>query len=832
MDLSREEKEHALELLKEKEERNRYNYIKTIFPDQGELLEGCLKDTSRSNYPKHIDFIKSGSTHTERAFIAGNRCLPINQLVRMADGTQKVIQEVKTGDKVLAFDIKTKNLVEALVIDTYKGKDNCFSYDTRIGKINCTEDHEFLVRSKRGVIKRKKIKDCNSGDKLLIPTKWDKPSTVKYLSKDVCFLIGILVGDGYLSARDDQFKLTNNSLELINKVKDIYEKELKGRGRISKREEDNFYDLFFPKTMIGRGKSPLYNLLEPLGLIGTHSHTKFIPKDILDSSEECIRQFLHGLFAADAHSRKGRVTYYTSSKELAEDVKIACLRLGITTTCSVKQHNNPKHRDSYQVEIVGNRNLNKLGNIPTKPIKLWSGERESNEDRGYSIMGVTPLGYQDVFCITVDHPDHLFISDGFISANCGKSLTGLYELVTHCIGVYPDWWPGKRFNRPVQCWLVGDRGDVIRDGMQRLLMGRDGRGTGLIPKDCLIRETALQGTPNGIGMYYIKHIPTGRESVIVVKTYQAGKDAFESAEVDVAMLDEECPMPIYTEVQMRVLTTGGTVYLTFTPDNGLTDTVIHFLDKPKLGDPEKFVVCVGWSDVPHLSEERKTQLLATIPPHMRDVKTKGIPYLGSGAIYPIPEDDIKCEPFKIPHYWPRAYAVDPSWNRTAVVWGAYNEREDIWYVYSVYVRGQTELPIHVDAVKSRGDWIKGVIDPYALGGGRGKDGEAFFEAYLKAGLDLMIANNAVEAGIQEVYQRLSTGKIKIFSNLSDWFQEYRIYRRDDKGRIVKKNDDLMDATRYLVMSGEDVMDVAPQEEDEDSTPVRRYNSGANPVTGY
>ena len=39
--------------------------------------------------------------------------------------------------------------------------------------------------------------------------------------------------------------------------------------------------------------------------------------------------------------------------------------------------------------------------------------------------------------------------------------------------------------------------------------------------------------------------------------------------------------------------------------------------------------------------------------------------------------------------------------------------------------------------------------------------------------------------------------------------EFRLYRRDEKGRIVKERDHLMDATRYLEMTGISLMRCAP-----------------------
>ena len=430
-----------------------------------------------------------------------------------------------------------------------------------------------------------------------------------------------------------------------------------------------------------------------------------------------------------------------------------------------------------------------------------------------------------------------FTERAFIAGNqTGKTTTGLIELYYHCSGEYPDWWEGKRFNRPVVCWLCGDRGEIIRDGMQQDLLGRTEMGTGIIPLDKLAKDPeSMPGVPGGKGQYYIKH-KSGGISKIIIKTYQAGKNAFESAKVDVIMLDEECPMDIYVECQIRTITTGGTVYLTFTPDSGLTDTVLHFLDKVKPGEQARFVTMVGWDDVPHLSEERKKQLLATIPPHLRAVKTKGVPYLGAGAIYPIDETEFVIKPFKIPDYWPKAYGFDPSWNRTAAVWGAYEESTDTWYIYKDYLRGQSEPPIHVSAINSQGSWMQGVVDPHGSAGGKGVVKESFLEAYENLGLTLMLANpsgpGSVDLGINEVWTRLSTSRLKVFNTCQDWLFEFRIYRRNDKGQIVKDKDDLMDATRYLVLNGGYVMSVVKEEWEWDQKNNFIDYSTRSSITGY
>jgi hypothetical protein len=92
-------------------------------------------------------------------------------------------------------------------------------------------------------------------------------------------------------------------------------------------------------------------------------------------------------------------------------------------------------------------------------------------------------------------------------------------------------------------------------------------------------------------------------------------------------------------------------------------------------------------------------------------------------------------------------------------------------------------------------------------------------------VNLTLPDKAVETGIQDVYDRLSAGKLKVFASCSAWSEEFWLYRRDDRGRVVKKHDRLMDCTRYLVRSGLQRMKAEPQPgEAEDAMSLRR--SGA------
>lgn len=242
----------------------------------------------------------------------------------------------------------------------------------------------------------------------------------------------------------------------------------------------------------------------------------------------------------------------------------------------------------------------------------------------------------------------------------------------------------------------------------------------------------------------------------------------------------------------------------------------------------KWCIGITWDDVPHLSPETKKELWDSIPPHQRDARTKGLPALGSGVIYPVAEEAYLVEPFVLPEHWPRAFALDVGWNRTAAIWGSWDRDSDTVYLTDEHYLGEAPPQVHADAIRARGDWIPGVADPAARGRSQ-IDGRALLDEYLDLGLSLVPANNEVEGGIFAVYRRLASGRLKVFSTLRNWRSEARLYRRDEKGKVVKERDHLMDATRYLIMSGMARAIVKPTYRMDDDLWSDR---GRNARTGY
>src|SRR6185369_17266220 len=107
------------------------------------------------------------------------------------------------------------------------------------------------------------------------------------------------------------------------------------------------------------------------------------------------------------------------------------------------------------------------------------------------------------------------------------------ELAMHLTGRYPEWWTGRRWDRPVIWWASGVTGESTRDNPQRLLMGRpDGFGTGAIPKSCIVGQTrATHVVTYLLDTVTVKHVSGGNSS-LAFKFYEKGREKWQGETLD------------------------------------------------------------------------------------------------------------------------------------------------------------------------------------------------------------------------------------------------------------------------------------------------------------
>lgn len=392
----------------------------------------------------------------------------------------------------------------------------------------------------------------------------------------------------------------------------------------------------------------------------------------------------------------------------------------------------------------------------------------------------------------------------FRAANRVGKTTGMgAELVYHLTGIYPAQWRGKRFDSSSTWWVCGKSSETVRQILQPLLLGEVGQfGTGLVPAELLHTEslTDAKKSSTGISSFRVKHV-SGAFSQVEFKSYDQGRQAFEGTERSI-WCDEEPPEDVYGECLLRTMTGDNIFAMTFTPLKGASAVVLNFSKDGVFEDGDigngKHVTTATWDDVPHLDEQAKAELLASIPPHQRDARSKGVPSLGAGIIYPVPESEYVIDPQPIPPHWKRCFGMDVG-SKTAAVWLAINpDTSEIW-TYQEYYKEREEPSIHRTGIQAKGAWIPGAIDPASRGRSQ-VDGQQLMQMYLDLGLNLVPAINAVETGLYTVWELLSTGRLKVFNTCTFLLKELRGYSRDEKGNVIKKNDHLADSWRYAVMT--------------------------------
>jgi len=395
----------------------------------------------------------------------------------------------------------------------------------------------------------------------------------------------------------------------------------------------------------------------------------------------------------------------------------------------------------------------------------------------------------------------------FMAGNqLGKTLAGAAEGAMHLTGAYPDDWDGHRFTKPIVMLAGSESYELTRDGVQRLMVGppmsEEEWGTGFIPQSSIVDTTRRSGVSGALDTVTVKH-SSGGTSTLLFKAYEQGRGKWQANTVDYVWFDEEPPEDVYFEGITRTNATRGLIAVTFTPLKGMSEVVRRFVMETH---PDRAVTTMTIDDAEHYSPEERAKIIASYPPHEREARTKGVPVLGSGRIFPVAEEDISIEAFRLPEFWPRIGAMDFGWDHPfAAVELVFDPEGDVVYVTKTY-RARQETPIlHAKSLIAWGDWL-----PWAWphdGLQHSKDsGEPLAKQYKGNGLKMLGSHasfadgsTGVEAGLFDILERMETGRFKVFSHLSDWFEEFRLYHRKD-GKVVKEHDDLMAATRYAVMS--------------------------------
>lgn len=342
--------------------------------------------------------------------LAGDGPQPLYSKVLTPNGW-KTMEELKIGDEICG----TNNTIQKVLEIHPKGIKDVYKLTTSDGReVECCENHLWKIVMSHG-------QECVSTTKQLLENgvikyKKNNLKRYRYYIPNTCvefydnsdklpidpYLLGALLGDGSLP------KAKGSCVEISIGLKEEYILD-----RIKLPEGCSFSKTIYPNKnyiaarIIGtNNKKPIIKeILSKLGLLGTYSDTKFIPKQYLYSTVENRKKLLDGLIDTDGYiNERGLFGFNTVSEQLNLDFIELCRSLGIQTCC-------------YQEKRKPNS-----GSYSNKPI--YRIIQLKGYKYGLKIKKIEKTDKQtEMQCIKVSNEDHLYITDDYVTTHNTTTAT-------------------------------------------------------------------------------------------------------------------------------------------------------------------------------------------------------------------------------------------------------------------------------------------------------------------------------------------------------------------------------------------------------------------------
>lgn len=270
------------------------------------------------------------------------QCMTGDTQVLMGDKTWKPLSEIEKGDLVETWNdgqFETKTVLNSGIT----GNDPIYTIKTGNHTVRCNNRHPFLVwrpdelslQPSARTTEWVKAEDLVVGDKLVVAYSWKGDGKEKRLSKDDAWLLGFMLGDGWVVKRHRRRKAEYATCVAKGIHKTLNEKVI----RLFKSK----WGVDITLTNAGyyrTDKHRVGNWLARNGLKpGVGAKDKRIPSYIYRSRPAIREAFLSGFVAADGMLRSsGRVEIGLANRELVADVKRLAMSLGYKVSNISEDH--------------------------------------------------------------------------------------------------------------------------------------------------------------------------------------------------------------------------------------------------------------------------------------------------------------------------------------------------------------------------------------------------------------------------------------------------------------------------------------------------------------
>jgi phage terminase large subunit len=660
------------------------------------------------------------------------------------------------------------------------------------------------IRGSQKIATTEQLMDLTTSlNKILIPlcepvrfTKTYKEESWRELQIDP-YILGVFLGDGCMSDCSRQISFTSIDKEIIDRVADKYPSMT-----MSKKEGTDALHCSITKD----DRVRLITALEQYGLYGKLSDAKFIPARYLYSTIEDRFEILRGLMDTDGYAdSRGHLQYCSISEQLAKDVQWIVRSLGGKATITNKIGSYRK--DGVKIEC------SKVYMVYMQlPINSEAFYLQRKKDRcvdkfngGFSklqrrIISIEPDGEEECQCITVDHPNGLYITDDFI--------------VTH------NSW-AMRIKFVLLCMNYG--------GLRVLLLRRtlpELRENHILPLQAMLHGVAKYSTDEKAFTF-----PNNSRLKLGYCDSEGDMFQYQGQEYDVIGF-EEATLFTWAMVQFILTCNRSTrpdfkarAYYTMNPGgDSHAEFKRLFIDRNFQGNEKAedyhFIPAKVYDNkVLMESNPEYIEILKALPDELRKAHLDGDWNIFVGQVFSEFRQDIHVEDaFDIPKSWIKFRAMDWGFSKPyAVIWGAV-DHDGVIHIYrelygckdGKHNVGTQETAKEVAKqvrMAEKGEKVSyGVADP-ACWAKTGHEGGSIAESFEKEKVYWIRADNDRLQGKMEVHARLrGDGKIpgiKIFRACRHLIRTLPMLAYD-KHRVedidTNMEDHIFDSLRYLLMS--------------------------------
>jgi DNA-directed RNA polymerase II subunit RPB2 len=341
-------------------------------------------------------------------------CLTPDHDVLTASRGWVPISDVSNEDSVYTLDPKTNSIVLANPSTTYKFEcvnENLYNIESQQVDLMTTLNHKMWIQKRNKdnyelceakeiighrVRYMKNALNTNNDYIFKIPSDGVKDEQTINMDAWLEFL-GLWISDGWVTEAKPRRGRTSGELRIeISAVIQEHRKQLYsvceklGFNTISNKNETKYF---------------IYNhqVAKYLKTLSVGAVNKQLPSWVFDLSQRQARVLLNGLLNGDGHiTKKGIMTFFTSSSQLRDDVQRLCLHCGYSanislrnkagTTFNIRGKTVKTNADSWVVHIVRTKNN------PT----VNHGHVKTQKRQRESLFNYTG----NVYCIEV--PNHIF----------------------------------------------------------------------------------------------------------------------------------------------------------------------------------------------------------------------------------------------------------------------------------------------------------------------------------------------------------------------------------------------------------------------------------------